>query len=223
MHEKGLKKTAFAYIPNGYCFSEDEFLEKNLQFSSIMAKKDQGKFIIGFSGSHGKPNALMQLINAADQLQIAGNSNIHFYLLGDGTEKQNLIKQSAHLTNITFLDAVEKKYIPEFLSFIYVAFLTRDDVPIYRYGISPNKLFEYMANKKPVLHALPEGVHDLVKQSGAGCSVCAGNIDEISKATIYFSKLSGSELKVLGENGYDFIKKEYDYKILAKKYLQEIL
>ncbi len=64
--------------------------------------------------------------------------------------------------------------------------------------ISPAKLYEYMAARKPILAVAPEGVTaNLVRQMGLGCVVSAESPDEIAKAIMaLYEKYSIGELMV---------------------------
>lgn len=216
---RGLKGGKFCHIPNGIVLSEyDNVLSLKEDYAEQLAKlHNSGKFLIGFAGAHGIANALNVLLYAAEKLQ---NTNAYFVLVGQGQEKENL-KVLAHklkLDNILFLDSIPKKMVPAFLNKMDVLYIGWQNKPIYRFGISPNKLIDYMMASKPILHSVTAG-NDLVQEANCGISVPAEDVDSVADAVKKFMLMSKAELSALGKNGKEYVIKRHDYKVLAEKFI----
>lgn len=217
---RGLKGGKFCHIPNGIVLSEyDNVLSLKEDYAEQLAKlHNSGKFLIGFAGAHGIANALNVLLYAAEKLQ---NTNAYFVLVGQGQEKENL-KVLAHklkLDNILFLDSIPKKMVPAFLNKMDVLYIGWQNKPIYRFGISPNKLIDYMMASKPILHSVTAG-NDLVQEANCGISVPAEDVDSVADAVKKFMLMSKAELSALGKNGKEYVIKRHDYKVLAEKFIE---
>jgi glycosyltransferase involved in cell wall biosynthesis len=100
-----------------------------------------------------------------------------------------------------------------------IAFIGWNRSPLYRFGVSPNKLFDYMMAGRPVVHAIDAG-NDLVSESGCGVSVPPENPQAIANAILCLFKMSQKERKAMGQNGREYVKTHHDYSVLAKKFLE---
>jgi len=58
------------------------------------------------------------------------------------------------LNNISFLDAVSKNEIPGVLANADLLVHTLKRMEVLRFGISANKMFDYMASAKPIITAI---------------------------------------------------------------------
>jgi glycosyltransferase involved in cell wall biosynthesis len=92
---------------------------------------------------------------------------------------------------------------------------------LYRFGISANKIFEYMYSGKPVLHAV-SAFNDPVADARCGISVEAENVKEIVNAVKKLSVMSSEQLNSLGKNGREFVIKNHSYQALAAKVVELI-
>ena len=108
--------------------------------------------IVGFTavyaGSHGSANALDRLLDAAK-----GNPDVNFLLIGDGPEKGRLERRSEaeSLTNVTFRRAIPKVELVRLLAACDVGVHVIEPLPVLTKGMSPNKLFDYMAVGLPIV------------------------------------------------------------------------
>ncbi|MFC6548271.1 hypothetical protein ACFQBN_16545 [Cohnella cellulosilytica] len=59
-------------------------------------------------------------------------------------------KQDENLNNVTFYSSVSKEMIPSILKQAHVGLLSLQDLPLYQWGFSPNKLYDYMAAGLPI-------------------------------------------------------------------------
>lgn len=223
MLEHGLSPDKFVYVPNGIDVTEwseetKKIPEKHQE--CIEKLKTQNKFIIGYAGGHAISNALTFLINAAEKIV---DGNICFVLIGKGNEKENLerLVNFKNLTNVVFLDAISKQAIPDLLQKFDCLYIGWNKTPLYRFGVCPNKLFDYMMAGKPVIHSITAG-NDLVKEADCGISVPAEDIDAIAEAIVKMKNLSEQERIEMGKRGKAFVMENHDYKILAKKFLDSL-
>ena len=164
-------------------------------------------------GSIRKVNNLQTLVDAAKELK---NENIHFYIYGDGTEKDMLEEQCRkQALNVKFEGRVEKKYIPYILSQSDLNIINVQGAGINRYGCSWNKLFEYMASKKPILCNLPIE-HDLIRERKLGVAKKFKTAKEYAQEIIVFKNMSNEDYKSYCDR-LEKTAKEYDYLTLSDK------
>jgi len=208
------------YIPNAISL---ENVEEQELSSSFIQKIPKDKFIVAYTGTIGWANSLDTLLGAAEILK--DKKNIAFVIVGRGKEKQKLIsiKKEKKLKNVIFLEPITKNQVLTFLSkFAHVAYIGWRRKRMYEYGVSPNKIFDYMLAKKPILHSI-NTPNDLVSQAKCGITVEAENPKAVADAILEFYKMSERERRELGENGYNFLLKECTYDRLAKRLIKDIL
>ena len=123
-----------------------------------------------YAGAHGPANGLDALLDAAAGVR---DLEVDFVLLGDGVAKPDLQRQAAQrgLTNVRFLDSVPKSAMPRVLAAADVGVHCLADVPLFKYGVSPNKMYDYMAAGKPVLTNTDGDVGQLVAGARSGLAV----------------------------------------------------
>jgi glycosyltransferase involved in cell wall biosynthesis len=221
MIEHGLKPGNFRYLPNGIDLEQwNESKEKIPEEHSgvIQRLKKEGQFLVGYAGTHGIANALEYLIDAAELVK---NEPISFVLVGKGPERDNLMKLAADkkLTNIHFLPVINKKAIPDFLSHMDALYIGWRRSPLYRFGVSPNKLLDYLMAARPIIHGIEAG-NDLVAEAAAGISIEPENPQAIADAVKEMRKHTQEELVEMGENGKRFVMKTHDYRVLSNKFIE---
>lgn len=175
----------FRCIPNGI------FVDEKNQLQESPVKFPEGKFIVTYVGTIGKANALDYLIEAAKLLK--EHTDIHFMIVGDGAEKSALEK-SAQGLNITFSGPVGKHAVNAVLEKSSCAFIGWHREPLYKYGISANKLYDYLYSGIPVIHSV-EAYNDMVKDAGAGISVPPADAKAIADAVVKMKNLSSDQRK----------------------------
>lgn len=211
---RGGDKNKFYWIPNG--ISIDEVAEKESLTISVEQQLPRDKFIVGYTGTLGAANAIDVLLDAAFLLKEI--LDIHFVLVGSGKEKFNLKQKSKmlDLSNVTFIDSLPKKQVQSMLEKFDVCYIGWHKNTLYRFGISPNKLPEYMFSGKPILHAF-SGMGDLVEKAQAGLTVEAQNANQIADGILELYHLTDSQRNNMGNKGRQFAIENLDYKILAKR------
>ena len=196
------------------------------KYDSLLEEKSpinllENKFNILYTGAHGTANCLEFLLEVAKLIK---NDNIVFNFIGEGEKKEELIKKSEEykLKNVNFYPPINKNLIPSTLKNGDAMILPVRDEPLYKYGISPNKMYEYFASSKPIIFS-GNVANDMVKEANAGVSVEAENIEKIKEAVLSLYNMSEEERKILGKNGRKYVEENYDTRVLSKKIEKIIL
>ncbi|SDD94723.1 glycosyltransferase family 4 protein [Riemerella columbipharyngis] len=223
MKSRGLDLSKLSIVPNGIV--EEDWADVNSKPLSegplkqfVTKVKEEGKKIVAYTGAHGLPNALDSFLDAAKLLQ--ENKNVVFVLVGKGLEKDNLIekKNREHIENVYFFDPISKYEIPSLLQYFDIAYIGLKYQPLFRFGVSPNKLMDYMMAGKPICYAINAG-NNLVQDADCGISVEAENPQAIANGIRELLSLSDEERCKLGNNGKKYILKHQTYSKLAVKFL----
>ncbi|MCK5642629.1 MAG: glycosyltransferase family 4 protein, partial [Gammaproteobacteria bacterium] len=221
MISHGMTADKFVHIPNGSDISSlksDESFPK--EHSELIKKmKRRGKFIVGYLGGHNISNALQYLIMAAEIVK--NQDEIHFILVGQGSKKETLksLAKKLNLCNISFLPPIQKSAVSTLLVEMDVVYIGWRREPLYRFGVNPNKLIDYMMAAKPVIHSIDAG-NDLVAESGCGISTMPENPQAIADAIYDLHKLPSETRIALGQKGRDYVTTHHDFTILANKFLE---
>lgn len=219
MVQHGLKPEKFVHINNGVVLEDWEHpAELPEEHKKVLTDlKQQGKFIVGYFGGHALSNALEGLLDIAKNIN---QREVHFVLVGDGVEKKSLVRKANNmkLDNITFLDPISKYAIPTLLSFFDCAYITAKNSPLYRFGLSANKIFDYMMGAKPFICAV-DSASDYPAKYRCGITVKSGDaiagIDAIQKII----NMTEEERAEMGKNGKKAVLQHYEYGILANRFL----
>ena len=220
----GIPGDKIVYIPNGVnlgSFADvDMHLPKGLE-DVLALLRSQNKFLVGYTGAHSLANNVETLLKATRIIQEQGLDKIHFLLVGEGTEKVTLVNQANQwgLTNVTFVDPLPKSAIPSFLQQLDAAVMIFKRSNVYKYGVSPNKLFAYMAAAIPVVFAV-ESPNDPVAESQCGISVPSEDPESLAEAIIKLSQMPKEEREAMGRHGREYVEKYHSIPVLAEKLIQ---
>jgi glycosyltransferase involved in cell wall biosynthesis len=133
--------------------------------------------------------------------------------VGDGQEKSKLINNYKN-DKIIFIDSIPKKQIQSLLQLFDVCYIGWRDINIYKYGISANKIFDYMYSGTPILHSYI-GENDLIKIANSGITVPAEDPQAIAKGIIALYDMSAEMRNKLGDNGKNYVINNFSYQKLA--------
>ena len=218
MCSRGMAPQKFVYVPNGV--DEEEWaqsadLPQEVK-ESLDALRAKGLPLVGYAGTHGLSNALDVLLDAASRLK--GKAEV--VMVGMGPDREALLARVASegLTNVTMLPAISKQSIPRFLDDVDIAYIGWHPNPLYRFGISPNKLMDYMMAGKPVVHSVSAG-NDPVTEAGCGITVPPGDVVAVVDAVLELAAMSQSARNCMGQAGKTAILQNQTYKVLAKRFL----
>lgn len=208
----------FFYIPHG--FDVDSIKAQPLSSEFLQSYIPKNKFIIGYIGNIVKAYDLETMLKCAEFLE-RKHPNIHFLVLGDGNHKEQLMADAAHLSNITFIPRIPKSQVASFLARCHIVTNYLIPKPLFRYGVSPQKLIDYMMAGKPIIMSYT-GFPSLISKIGCGEEVEAGNIKELTEVFIKYSRFNEEELKSIGDKGRKYLLKNLSWESIAERYLKVI-
>jgi glycosyltransferase involved in cell wall biosynthesis len=222
MASRGLDLRRLAIVPNGITLDEWQqaaapALREDVA-AAIALQRAAGRTVVGYAGSMGLPNALDVLLDAARLLR---GDPIAIVMVGDGLERERLARRIAdeRIGNVQLLPPIPKAQIPSFLAKIDIAYIGWQRVPIYRFGIAPNKLMDYMMGGVPVLHSVAAG-NDPVAESGCGLTVEPQSAAAVADGLRRLAATPLAERRAMGERGRAYVTAHHTYPVLAQRFLQ---
>lgn len=222
LEEHGLELSRLVIVPNG--ISPEEWNSGGAMVAlrediagKLVQLRATGRTVVGYSGSMGLPNALDSLLDTAGLMR---DEEIEFVLVGDGHERQRLTRRIADesLGRVHWFPPIPKSQVPVFLSAVDICHLGWQRNPIYRFGIAPNKLMDYMMAARPVLHAVEAG-NDPVSESGCGITVPPADPSAAAEGLRRLARLPANEREEMGRRGRAFVLANHAYPVLADKFL----
>jgi glycosyltransferase involved in cell wall biosynthesis len=173
-------------------------------------------FTIMYTGGLLRANALDVVLEAARELQPAGT--VRFIFVGDGTDRGRLMEkaQAWKLANVEFRAAVPKRQLPTTMAEADAFVLSLQDLSLYDYGISLNKLCDYLAAGRPILFA-GRSTYDPVQEARAGFTVPPGDAPALADAVRRLMALSPDERTAMGDNGRRYLQRYHDIGVLADR------
>jgi len=203
----------FEWISNGVDL--DEIAQKEPLSAELQNKIPKNKFIVGYTGTVGVANALDSFCEAAKILE--KNREILFVIVGDGQERENLLSRYKKLDNLMFIESIPKKQVQSILRFFDACYIGLKKESLFKYGVSPNKLYDYMYSAKPILYAIDSGDNNIVKTAKCGVSVEAEDAAAIAQGVEELYNM-GNKREKLGKNAKAYILEHFTYDKLAQKY-----
>jgi glycosyltransferase involved in cell wall biosynthesis len=154
----GVDAKKIVHVPNGV----------DLNAFSKRPEGSADSFTLVYAGAHGPANGLDAVLDAAELLR--NDSRIRFLFVGDGPAKSALCEDAVrrNLTNVEFRDPVAKSDIPALFASADAGLMVLRNSPLFAYGVSPNKLFDYFGAALPVVCNVPGDVAGMVADAGAG-------------------------------------------------------
>ena len=219
LEDIGVSNDKVHVITNGIdpeVFSSRSECELPEQHTALMSElRDKGKRIVLYTGAMGPPNALDQLL----AMRPDGEVPWHLVLVGDGVARPGLevLAREQNLGYVSFLPRVNKEQVPGLLQRADAAIISWNDAPLYQYGVSPNKVSEYLLAEKPVVWIGETGSNP-VAESGAGFSVASNDPAALLGALSEMAALPADELAELGQRGRQHVLENYNWEKLGAAY-----
>jgi glycosyltransferase involved in cell wall biosynthesis len=177
-----------------------------------------GKYVVGYVGTHGMAQGLDVVIMAAHILR---TSDIHFLFVGDGARREELMAMAASLSldNVTFVGSVPSEAAVEYLALSDAIVVPLKKSALFD-GALPSKIFEAAAMERPIILSASGISAELVLSHGAGVVAEPGNATALASAIERLR--SDADLQELSRQGCRNLARDHDRDRLANLMLAEI-
>ena len=210
----------FTHIPNGIVLEDwDQPEPLGEAHATLLARlKAENKFLVCYLGGHALSNALDTLLDAAKLMR--GDERFAFVMVGGGVEKPRLQKRAEdeHIDNLFFLPPVGKKQVPSLLAQMDALYVGAERCSLYRFGVSMNKVYDYMMAAKPIIYGV-EAANNDVAEAGCGITIEPGSASGIRDAALSLIGMSEDERAAMGELGRRWVLENCEYGRLAEQFL----
>lgn len=171
-----------------------------------------------YAGAIGVANGLDTVVEAAARL-VKSAPAVRIVLLGEGPELHRLRAEVARrgLGNVEFRAPVPKAAVHEVLAGADAFLMVLRDSPVFQWGISPNKLFDYLAAGRPVVFAVNTPV-DLVTAAGAGIRADPSSATDLARAMVEMALLPRAARAEMGLRGRAWVEEHHDVEKLAQRF-----
>lgn len=212
---RGINDKKIFIIKNG--IDNNVFYPRPLNVSLRKKLKIHKKIVVGYIGTIGMTHGLSKIIDFANKIKY---ENYHFLFIGDGAEKNKLIRKTnlLNLNNVTFIKSVKRTEIPKYISAINISLVNLKKDETFKHVI-PSKIFENASMLKPILLGVDGEAKELVNNYKIGIPFEPENFKSFRNSLI---RISNFDKTILIKSRKKLIK-DFDRQKLAKKMLEIIL
>jgi glycosyltransferase involved in cell wall biosynthesis len=228
LDERGLPSSHVRYLPNGFDLTESARPRPTTPdprvdtlVAELARRRADGEVLFVYLGAHGRVNSLDVVLRAWQAATAASAIPIRLLMVGDGPEKPRLeaLAGELGLAGIEFHEPVRKDRVMDLLGNVDVGIVHTTYTPVYRYGVSFNKLFDYMAAGLPVAFATATA-NDPIEASGGGLTVAPDDPAALAAAFVQMAEAGPDERRRIGAAGRSFVERHHDMGRIADTFAE---
>lgn len=220
MVRKGKDRDDVFLLPNGVNTDTFAPLPKD---EDLVAKIGlEGKKVFMYAGALGYAQGLDSVLEAAQFLKDKV-PDVHFLFVGDGQEREKLVKMKEDLSldNVTFYGSVPVSEMPKMFSIADFSVVSLRNIELFK-GARPSKIFPAISSGVPVLYCGDGESAAILEEYHCGKIAPPENPDGIANAISELVKISNDEYRVMSENGRKLAIEQYSWKSIVDEILENI-
>ena len=218
VQDKSQGRASISIIPN---WGDVDVIEPTDKASNALLQRLglEDKFIVHYSGNHGRTHDLLTLIEAAQLLR--GQDEIHFLFIGEGSGKAEAVSraEALGLKNVTFETFVDRSELNTSLNASDLS------VVAFKHGMAgisvPSRLYNLMAAGKPILAVVDydSEVAAVIREANLGVAVPPES-PELLTEQILALRNDVERRAQMAENSRNQAVSEYSYAAIKQQYRQ---
>ena len=215
MISRGLEGSRWFYSPNGYDTATTATPCPPDLAAWVTSIRERWGFLFAFAGTISSANALEPFLETARHME---SRNAALVVIGAGPDQLDLQSRYGSLPNVFFKGAVPNVYIRDLLARFDAAYMGLTDSPLYDYGISLNKMYDYMGSGIPIVENIA-GNNGIVKEIGCGIGATPGDVTSLVGAMEMMVDADPTARHEWATRGQDFVFHERSRNALAERAL----
>jgi len=203
-HNPEISKDRVEVAPNSLELVEVENSLDNTVLAKYNLPSDKPIFIYG--GNLGVPQGIPFLIQCLEAN--SDRDDCHFVVVGNGTYYQKLADwyETAQPKSVTVMKGLPKADYDQLVRSCSVGLIFLD----YRFTIPnfPSRLLSYLEYQMPVLCATDpiSDIGTIAEENNFGFYIPSNDVDAFTNSV---NRILASDIKLMGQNGYEFLKNNY--------------
>jgi glycosyltransferase involved in cell wall biosynthesis len=220
MVRKGKKEEDVFLLPNGV--NTDTFIPMPKDQGIIAETGLAGKKVFMYAGTLGYAQGLDSVLEAAALLKNS-HPDIHFLFVGDGQEREKLLKiqEELELDNVTFYGSVPVSEMPKMFSVADFSVVSLRDIELFK-GARPSKIFPAISTGTPVLYCGSGESAAILEEYNCGRIAAPENPTSIAAMAIKLAELDEEAYAQMCENGRQLAIDQYSWKSIVDDLLKHI-
>jgi glycosyltransferase involved in cell wall biosynthesis len=226
--ELGIDPAKSVHIPNAAWVIGGDAAPLPDALDRLLQERDD-RFVLVYTGAIGVMQDFDNVIAAVGQLKQAHPEHYRrlvVLIVGGGVAAGSTSRTAADLglDCIHVHSAVPKAVARSILLRADACLITLAAADAFRYGLSPNKLFDYFAAGKPVL--ISSAYPTLVDEATAGIRFLPGDPEAFVQAIVQIMNTAETERRAMGERGRELVRNEYSVDAITDRYevlLEEVV
>lgn len=213
---KGIPSSRITVLKNGFNLDALETAPEPETLSEIRQEFDlDGKFIVSYIGTIGMAHGVDVLLEAARR---SSDPDVMYVVVGTGAERAKLeaMQNQLKLRNFRMIEKQPRERVPYLLAISDVSVVHLKRSPLFK-TVIPSKIFEAMAMKRPIILGVEGETRDIIEEAGAGICIRPEDPDALNEA-VQRLKNDAAMHRSMGENGCDYVHRNHDRRVLARKY-----
>jgi glycosyltransferase involved in cell wall biosynthesis len=218
------------YLCRNYGVREDSVLVvsngANPEFSRPMDKTEcrrqlglplEGNFLV-FVGSLKQWHGIDRLVPLMPSL-VKEIPDLHLLIVGDGEKREGLkqwVNEKQMSQNVILAGRVPFEKVPIYINAGDICLAPYFEEGLNETGISPLKIFEYMACGRPIITNPVGGLDALFREHEIGVMIHSMNPQDWEVPIRTLLK-DPEKMKVLGDNGYQAVQTHFSWEAICKK------
>jgi len=204
------------WLPNG--IDEEYFQNQSMKSVRTALGFSGDDFLLVYAGIIGHAQGLNVILRAA--LRLSEHKNIKFLIIGDGPEKENLVREkvASKLDAVFFYPPMIKDEVINLICNCDASIIPLKKLDLFK-GAIPSKIFESLMMEKPLLLGVEGEAKELfIDDAEAGIYFEPENDEQLAESILI---LAGSSQQCIqsGQNGKKYVLKNFTRKKIVESFL----